>query len=692
MAITLPCESKLAEAAIPQDAYYLPENNAASLQSALNKYSIVRLRPGGNYRTSLPIQLTSNQALYGLAGTQLPQVTIPQGTENAILSGVSPAKILFTATSRATKPTQNNCLNRILNSSITAQNVALTNNLFTDLSRTTVDIDTSQKGYLTNNRFIRTMAHGAYPVIKIIGDSAKQSQDNMFIWTNILTPWGEGIIINNQKNISFVGLDAESWNWGPRSLYPGMMNVFNTDFLSVFMSNGGDDHNHNGQYFNLDATNITLQGMNIGTTLNPGLILGNAVQNLLSIDTQNIGLTKNNGLTEIIDFFPNATPIVADNSIAIAPASLPKSTKTNITNILKSQQNTYNLLDKPIFNEIPDPAGANWQDNLSAQADSADAIQALIDQNGIAQLDAGIYYISKPLLLKAGQGIIGAGANQTAIIAMSPTIDLIAGANHSDTNIVVTSFILADLTLQGGLNGINHSNTGSGQGTDYVLSTLSHVTIRNMANAGILINNIYAWDNNYIDNTNFYRCTTGIKQRPNPAYVGGDQIGITFLDKNIFYQTQFIENDIAIDWQANRGNNLNAFINCFFKNNKLTLSLTHSDSTLFANSVFETNSSLPLLQSDRVTGFISSYFVITPPANTLFNGNVFCNDCSFDNRAINAGLIVAPTSKNSYFINSTLINPATQTLGTGLIMNSNFTNSSPSTVNSLFKNTIANPF
>ena len=90
-----------------------------------------------------------------------------------------------------------------------------------------------------------------------------------------------------------------------------------------------------------------------------------------------------------------------------------------------------------------------------------------------------------------------------------------------------------------------------------------------MANAGILIDNIYAWDNNFIDHTNFYRCKTGIKQRPDPAYVRDDHIGMTFLDKNVFYQTQFVENDVAIDWQAKRANNLNAFINCLFKNNLL---------------------------------------------------------------------------------------------------------------------------
>lgn len=275
-------------------------------------------------------------------------------------------------------------------------------------------------------------------------------------------------------------------------------------------------------------------------------------------------------------------------------------------------------------------------------------------------------------MLKAGQGIIGAGANKTVIIAKSPSIDLIKGASHYNDKTVVTSFVLADLTLQGGLNGMNHSAAGSGQGAYYNLITLSHVTFRNMANAGILIDNIYGWDNNFIDHTNFYRCKTGIKQRPDHNYVGGDHIGMTFLDKNVFYQTQFAENDVAIDWQAKRGNNLNAFINCLFKNNAQTINLTNSDSTFFANSIFETASEQTLLLSNRVTGFVNGYFFGKEPGDPLFNGNVYCNHCNFDNSAAKSGLIVSPTSKNSYFISSTLTKSTNQPISTGIIMNSNF--------------------
>lgn len=689
IATPLLCEAKLATSAIPKDAYYLPESQASQLQQALDQYNNVRLKPKGNYSKALTTRLKSNQALYGLAGTKLPKIIFSQLTTNAILSGVSPVSISFESGSIS----KANCINRISNSMIVANNVIMENNLFTDLSNVKIASDTSKQGYVKNNRFIRTMVHGQYPSISIIGDISKRSLGNQFIWTNILTPHGDGIIIKNQKDISFIGLDAESWNWSKKATYPGMMNVLNTDFLSVFMSNGGDHINYTGQYFNLDASTVLLQGMRIDRARTPGIMLGNKVKNLVTVNTQDIGLQNASASNQIIDIFKDEKPLLSLNSKTTNPSNLAVASKAVITNTLQAEQLAYSKWDIPQFAAIPDPAGSNWEGNRNAQPDSSVTIQALIDKNGIAELEAGIYYLAKPLTLKNGQGIIGVGADKTALIAKSADIDLIVGADHFNKVSTATSFTLADITLQGGRNGINHSNQGSGQGAQYNQVILSHVTFRNMQNSGILMDNIYAWDNNFIDHTNFYRCNTGIKQRPNPAYVGGDQIGMTYLDKNVFYQNQFVENEIAIDWQAKRGNNLNAFINCLFKNNRLAINKNNSVSTIIVNSTFEAVSDQPILRSNIVTGFINSRFINTQPGQILFDGNVLCNHCSFNNNVANPGLIVSPNSKHSYFINSTLSKAVDQTIDTGLIINSTFSGDAKKPLlNSLFINKTAKPF
>ncbi len=688
-ALPLLCETALAAVTIPKNAYFLPENQASQLQQALDKYTIVRLKPAGDYSRAFATKLKSNQALYGLSGTKLPKIIFSQVTTNAILSGVSPASISFESGSTS----KMNCINRISNSYIEANNAILENNRFTDLSNVRISSDTSNQGYLKNNRFIRTMVHAQYPSINIIGDLSKRSAGNQFIWTNILTPHGDGIIIKNQKDISFIGIDAESWNWSKKALYPGMMNVLNTDFVSVFMSNGGDNNNLTGQYFNLDAKTVLLQGMAIGRTRSPGIILGNNVKSLLTISTLDIGMQNSSNNNQVIDIFKDNKATININNKTTAAIGMPATSKAMIANTLQAEHLAYKNWLKPTFSAIPDPSGINWDKNRSTQPDSSATIQAMIDQYGIAELSTGIYYLAKPLTLKNGQGIIGAGADKTALIAKSADIDLIVGGEHADKTTTMSTFTLADITLQGGRNGLNHSAQGSGQGADYNQVILSHVTFRNMQNAGILIDNIYAWDNNFIDHTNFYRCNTGIKQRPDPAYVGGDQIGITFLDKNVFYQNQFIENDIAIDWQAKRGNNLNAFIDCLFKNNRLTLNLQHTDSAFFANSVFESATNQPLMITDRITGFVNSYFVNKHSGIAPFSNFVYCNHCNFDNSTVNSGLVVSPTSQYSFFINGAITKGINQTAGTGVILNSNFSGDAKKpVVNTIFSNQKADPF
>ncbi|PPD36564.1 MAG: hypothetical protein CTY18_04125 [Methylomonas sp.] len=689
-AAVLTCENRLVEAAIPQNAFFLPENDATQLQKALDTHTSIRLVPGGNYRRSFAIKLSSNQSIYGLAGTKLPAITVSEGTTNTLISGVSPEKIVFTGSN---SPIQGNCLNRITNSKLQINNAIFVNNLIIDLEKVPIDINTSQKGYIKGNRFIRTMVHGSYPAIKLIGDSAKQSQDNLFVWTNILTPHGDGIIIKNQKNISFIGIDAESWNWSKKATYPGMMNVMDTDFISILMSNGGDNRSKLGQYYNLDAKKAVLLSTRIGPTQKPGIILGSHVEKLLTIDARDIGLTKSNQATQVIDIYKNSNPVIVDNKQTIQPENIAPSTRDAINNLLNIDKAVYDAWKKPVFEAIPDPAGAQWQVNLSKQPDSSDAIQKLIDQNGIAQLNAGIYYISKPLKLKKNQGIIGVGATKTAIVAKSPNIDMIIGDDR--INFIdggnTTSFVLADLTLQGGRNGIYHYGSTAGKGADYVGTQVSHVTFRNMTNAGIFMDGIYAWDNNFVDYTIFYRCKIGIKQRVDPNYPGGNAPGITFLDKNVFYQSQFVENDIALEWQAQRGNNLNAFVNSLFKNNTQTLIFNNSDSTFFANSIFETSSDQPLLKSNRLVGFFNSYFT-GKNASALFKDNALCNHCVFENTAANSSQISLPTGKSSYYINSTMTKPTTQTMDTGLIANSNFSTTTSKPANLIFDKKIAKPF
>jgi hypothetical protein len=683
MADTLLCEYKLAQAAVPQDAYYLPETEALQLQKTLDKYNVISLKPNGDYRRSLSIKLKSNQAIFGLAATKLPNITITPGTQNVIISDIESGNITFPTSDLITSK---NCFNRI-RASIEINNTKLENNLFTDIQGGIVNINNSKSGYIRNNRFIKTMTHTASPALTILGNQKDSSYGNHFVWTNILGPVGDSVVIDNQKDITFTGLDVESWSWVsvlPQNLvshfkdvvvrYPAAINVFNTDYLSIFMSHGGNLRIPDARYFNLDAKNIFLQGSFVKQQTRPGLFLGKKVEHLLAVNTTEIGAQIHTPNTILTELFKENKPEVTNNFILSPNGTVPIKEIPYVDNILQHESSVFQNWKKPVFSTLPNPAGSNWAQNLSLKPDDTAYIQALIDKNNIAVLGPRAYYITRPLELKTGQGIQGAGTDKTVIIAKNKGIDIIVGASQVNTDIndqlKSTWFVLTDLTLQGGKSGIHHSPTGSGKSAQYHRSILSHVTFRNMSDSAIFLESIYGWDNNFLDNINFIDCATGIKQRPDPLYTGGDKPGTTYMDKNVCYRCRFENNSVAIDMPGKRGNGLNAFINNQFINNKKIIMAFNPISNFFANSIFIDNAGNPSIETNYSLGFVHSEFT-SKVAGSLFRRNTLCSGCKFTLTNPKASLIETNPyygKEFNYFINSSLNNEMIKLIDSGLLL------------------------
>jgi hypothetical protein len=324
--------------------------------------------------------------------------------------------------------------------------------------------------------------------------------------------------------------------------------------------------------------------------------------------------------------------------------------------------------EAPVYEAIPDPGGPNWSLSLSSRPDSPNYIQNLVDTQNTAFLPPGIYYISQPIRLKASQGLIGAGMSQTVIIAMSPSIDMIVGADHLSalTSIPMT---LGDLTLEGGLNGIHHEPNGSGAGAMYNQMFLSHVTMRNMANSCIFIDSIGAWDNNLIDHVNFVNCGTGVKQRVSPAYTGGQAPGQSYLDKNVFYHCQFVGNSLALDLAAQRANNVNVWVeNLFDSNTNGVAQLTNNFSSLIANSDFRNNGGSAVLYNDGTNfSIVSSRFTAGSNGRIMLRGTYSVEGSAFSQgggaASINAGVGI------DSFYNSTSLDMPLGTVTTGYFLN-----------------------
>ncbi|MEJ0099927.1 MAG: hypothetical protein WDO12_09350 [Pseudomonadota bacterium] len=65
----------------------------------------------------------------------------------------------------------------------------------------------------------------------------------------------------------------------------------------------------------------------------------------------------------------------------------------------------------------PRPGRCRLATQSCAAPDATAELQRLIDTQDIARLPAGVFHISASLHLKRGQGIIGAGAGRTVIVA-----------------------------------------------------------------------------------------------------------------------------------------------------------------------------------------------------------------------------------------------------------------------------------
>ncbi|MDD4919070.1 MAG: hypothetical protein PHE72_14835, partial [candidate division Zixibacteria bacterium] len=253
---------------------------------------------------------------------------------------------------------------------------------------------------------------------------------------------------------------------------------------------------------------------------------------------------------------------------------------------------------------------------------------------------------------------------------------------------------ISDLTLQGGNNGLHLDPVGTGtiysdtlqpviSGYDaktglpnyaraqYVGCFINHVTFRNMANAGIHFDKIYAIDNNIFSYLNFVSCGTGILQTADSNYNSGDAGGdpyaarMMYIDKVLFYRCQFVNGapmgtgttGLAMDLINKRGSNLNAWVNCLFKNNTggvanmiawINPSFSNCD---FVNN--GANSNGAALSNNGIITLLSCDFNTpdsgTAPATSIVSGSVTADGCLFASQA--ATSVVKSSTVKVYFHN-----------------------------------------
>lgn len=662
-AVAAECASRGGDA-WPRSAHYVPPDQAFTLQQQLDEFRAIRLQPAGDYRHAPSLILRTGEQVYGMAGSRLPRIVVQAGAHDAVLSGVAPLGLAFQPSDL---PTYGNCFERIWTAEATDPvsiiDAVAVDNLFLDIGPGSVRIDTRRQGYIRNNRFIRLEMHAVSPSLTVLGNRSRPSSGNVFLWTNILTPPGDGIVVAGQEEINFVGLDAESWNWNRQAVYPSMLNVSDTNSLRLFMPQGGDPHGHNGQIMTADATSVQLFGLRFSQAGDPALTWGprTATVTMALSQTRSTRDLAQRGVR--LNLYPDFSPGLSLNGEIRASGSLPMQDVAAIARTFASAHGQ--AWQVPL---LPSTLPQAQMGAASAGRDDTDSIQRQIDTQGIAMLEAGTYYVSRPLRLKSGQGILGAGAGLTSIVALDPAVDIVVGSDHFET-IHGTSFVLADLSLIGGRTGLRTDALGSGKGAQYTAVTLTHVNFLHMKRAGILIDTIYGWDNNLIDNVSFIDCDIGIEQVVPSWYVKDDMAGMTYLDKNLFYRTQFIGGRVALSWHAKRPNGLDVFVDSTFRGwTQGVLDAENTESPIFANVDFVANGGNPMLADNLPVGCVGCRIDFGSPGGSVFDNLAMCEGCEL--RGASAQVRVTRPGAHALLFNSNVTGQFARDGFDGLLVNS----------------------
>lgn len=644
----------------------LPLPAGVTLQAALDTYQTVILGPG-DYAAGGALTLRSGQQLVGdPAGSTIPPVTVAAGAQGAVLSSVKVGGAGTVTFPAATTAVTRGCVFERLVCSLVVTGGMLQDNLFLHLNGG-IRIDTRASGYLRNNRFIRCKMQASWPQLVMLGDERRQSYGNVLVWYNFLTPHGDATDIRDQGDLTVVGVDAETWNekgLGANALWKvGRMGT-----LRIFGMNGGNHGKNKTGDFDVDADEFQLCNDSMEPIGSPQIDyqLGANNRRVLLVNSSSPGKSWRHAAAHPFGFkaFAGDAATVAVATSArttpewtLATGALAPPEQTILRGMVVQPPRAAGQVpwETPSYGPVPDPAGPEWAAKPAAAADATAMIQRLIDTDGIARLPAGAYYISKPLKLSCRQGIIGAGAGATVLIATSSTMDMIV-ANDPVTARTGTRITLADITLQGGGNGIHFEPVGTsanqGRFAQYTDCYFNHVTFRNMSNAGIFMDRIYALDNNFFSHVHFVNCDAGLKQKVDPAYAGGENPTMMYMDKCVFYKCQFAGNRLALDLLGRRSCNLNAWINCLFQDNREGAAAMSSYlTTVFANCDFINNGGTAVVGNNHTVSQVGNRYQAGSSGQAMFGGPVSAEGCVFD-RAGSATATILNDSTRLVFLNN----------------------------------------
>lgn len=268
----------------------------------------------------------------------------------------------------------------------------------------------------------------------------------------------------------------------------------------------------------------------------------------------------------------------------------------------------------PIPRTIADPA-PNWATLRASMPDSRATLQAQLDaqQTGVVRITVPTCIYST-LFLNQGQTLEMSGTG--CLIGRTDTFDLLGTKFRTGAAGITSGFALLDCVFYGGRSAFYQTEPGVQTNSFYI----SGCTFREQAFCGIGIDGSYAWDNNYAEKSTFYRCGYGVYQK---AYGSTTEDNISYIDKLNMFRCDFIECTWGVWLKPTRANNLDAWLECTFKDCSLGAAYMDNgnNSNLLANCVVDNCGTGVALDSNLNNTFAVACKVTGSASNTALFSN-----------------------------------------------------------------------
>jgi hypothetical protein len=602
-------------------AYLLPIEKKATLQQALDTYGTVRLEKG-DY-SGVDIVLKSDQRLYGHPTlTKVSNITISAGSSGVVLEYLLPADSFVTF--QAGGVISNCTLKSLKYCTVKATNAMLESNLLINIEGQ-IKFDCSQSGYFRNNKIIKHKAQ--IPVFNLImkGNSITPSYGNVNLHSNYLNSLGDTTYLDGLRSATFVGMDAEGWNMTGLSTKE-MFVANNIGNLKITDFSGDNAYSQvKTAAYKIDADDLFMLNKTVGA---------NAISSI-SLKT-NAFIAGSTEPCPRIAGIPTGFDVLAHiNSTNTILSPLATTAKVS-QSILGSK---YAPWERPIWEQLPNPLGSNWSTERVGKTDNRAYIQNLLDTEGVAELPEGIFYIGSTLNihLDGAHGIIGKGSGKTVIVGLTDDFPLLTLDNGTDSN-----FTLAYLTLQGGSVGL-YAGKINGVGIGQIAyQNLKYIIFRNQ-NYGIQLRHITGIDNNFFEHLGFINCNKAFFQDPLSVYV--DYKTSSYVDKTMFYMSQFIDNTISLSMMATRADNLNIWLDCKFDGGDSAFILGGQNNTIIANSDFTNYKGANVISTNSISLYNSNFYGNSVTSATIKSVITYVEGCNLmDNSNMFSPMLYNPIS------------------------------------------------